>query len=215
MKPFQKAFIELSIKSGALKFGEFTLKSGRKSPYFFNSGNFRTGKSLHAIGIAYAEAMQDYDIQVSGLFGPAYKGIPLATTTATALYEKFGLDIPITCNRKEAKTHGEGGTLIGAPLQGRILIIDDVITAGTAKREAIKIIRTHKAEAAGVLIAVDRQEKGLSELSAVQELESTMNVPVMSIINLDNIITYLKESASKSYEPFLTPIETYRQQYGI
>lgn len=215
MKPFQHAFIELAIRLGVLKFGEFTLKSGRKSPYFFNSGNFKSGKSLHAVGTAFAEAIQDYQITTSGLFGPAYKGIPLATATATAMYSQFGIDLPVTSSRKEMKMHGEGGMLIGAPLNGNILIIDDVITAGTAKREAIEVIKSHGAHVAGVLIAVDRQEKGLNTLSAVQELEQKMNIPVKSIINLNNIIDYLKSNPNSNYATFLTKIEDYRQEYGV
>jgi orotate phosphoribosyltransferase len=215
MKPFQKNFIELSIKLGALKFGEFTLKSGRKSPYFFNAGSFRTGKSLHQLGTAFAEAIQASDLKPQGLFGPAYKGIHIATATATALYEKFDIDLPVTFNRKEVKLHGEGGGLIGAPLQGKILIIDDVITAGTAKREAIDIIRKENATVAGVLIALDRQEKGLGELSAVQELERTMDVPVFSIVNLNDIVTYLKTLSQSHFSHYIEPIEAYRQQYGV
>lgn len=215
MKPFQKSFIESAIKLGALKFGEFTLKSGRKSPYFFNAGSFRTGKSIYQLGVAFAEAIQASGLKPDGLFGPAYKGIPIVTAAASALYEKFSLDLPVTFNRKEAKIHGEGGMLIGAPIQGNILILDDVITAGTAKREAIEIIRKENARAAGVLIALDRQEKGLTELSAVQELQKTMDVPVFSIISLKDIVTYLKDNAHSNFGHYLAPIEAYREQYGV
>ena len=171
MKDYQREFIEFALTKKVLRFGEFTLKSGRTSPYFFNAGLFNTGRDLARLGRFYAQALADSTIEFDLLFGPAYKGIPIATTTAVALADHHDMDIPYCFNRKEAKKHGEGGSLVGSPLEGKIMLVDDVITAGTAIRESMEIIKTHGAELSGVLIALDRQEKGQGELSAIQEVE--------------------------------------------
>ena len=213
MQTYQREFIRFAIERGVLRFGEFTLKSGRVSPYFFNAGLFSSGLALAQLGRFYAQAVLASGIQFDVLFGPAYKGIPLAATTAVALAEQHGRDVPWCFNRKEAKDHGEGGTLVGAPLQGRVLIVDDVITAGTAIREVMQIIQTQGAAAAGVLIALNRQERGKGELSAIQEVERDFGMPVVSIINLDQLIVYLAEDASLKH--YLPAVEAYREQYGV
>ncbi len=206
--------MELALELGVLRFGEFTLKSGRISPYFFNAGLFNTGAAAARLGRYYAAAIQDSGIEFDMLFGPAYKGIPLVALTAAALAEHHGRDLPYCFNRKEAKDHGEGGLIVGAPMKGRVLILDDVITAGTAIRESIDIIRSEGARPAGVVIALDRAERGLGPLSAVQEVERTCGIPVASIIELDDLIEHLerKDDTERSY---LAAMQRYRQEYGI
>ena len=213
MKDYQKEFIEFAIEKEVLKFGEFTLKSGRISPYFFNAGLFNTGRDLARLGRFYAAALMDAGIEYDLLFGPAYKGIPIATTTAVALADSYDLDLPYCFNRKEAKTHGEGGSLVGAELQGKVMLVDDVITAGTAIRESMDIIQAHNAELAGVLIALDRQEKGKAELSAIQEVERDYDAKVISIVQLSDLITYLE--AKPEMQTHLDSVQAYREQYGI
>ena len=212
MEQYQKDFVDFTLATGVLKFGEFTLKSGRISPYFFNAGLFNSGSHLSQLGIFYAKAIEASGLKFDVLFGPAYKGIPLATTTAIALNDSLGKNIPYSFNPKEAKDHGEGGSIVGHPLEGDILIIDDVITAGTAIREAQDIITANGAKTKGVIVALDRQEKGNSELSAIQEVEEIFGVKVLSIINLSHIVDYLKDSKD---EETLLRIEHYRSQYGI
>ena len=213
LKSHQRDFIDFAIQQNVLKFGQFTLKSGRISPYFFNAGLFNDGLSLASLGQFYAQTLIDSKISYDVLFGPAYKGIPLGTATAVALSSQFQINTPFVFNRKEAKTHGEGGSLVGAPLKGKVLIIDDVITAGTAIREVIKIIIAEGAEPAGVLIALDRQEKGQDELSAIQEVEKDFNIPVISIVNLTQVLDYIRDDASLSH--YAEAISAYRSQYGI
>jgi len=212
MKDYQLNFIELALQYDVLKFGDFTLKSGRKSPYFFNAGLFNTGKALSEMGRCYASAIVDSKIQYDILFGPAYKGIPLVAVTAMALHLDHGLDMPYAFNRKEAKNHGEGGHIVGTQLEGRVLILDDVITAGTAIREAIDIIDHNNATATGVLIALDRQEKGASERSSVQELQEDYGLDVSSIINMNHLIQYLQKNDD---EEKLDAMQFYRKEYGI
>ena len=213
MKAYQKEFIEFAIEKQVLKFGEFTLKSGRISPYFFNAGLFNTGRDLARLGRFYAAALQDSGITYDLLFGPAYKGIPIATTTAVALSNDYDLDVPYCFNRKEAKTHGEGGSLVGSELTGKIMLVDDVITAGTAIRESMDIINAHNAELAGVLIALDRQEKGKAELSAIQEVERDYDAKVISIVQLADVVTYLE--TLPEMQQHLASVQAYRAQYGI
>ena len=213
MQDYQKDFIDFALNCEVLRFGEFTLKSGRISPYFFNAGLFNTGEMLAKLGQYYAAAIVDSGIEFDVLFGPAYKGIPLGTATAVALAEHHGRNVPFAFNRKEAKDHGEGGSIVGAPLKGKILIIDDVITAGTAIRESMDIIDAEGAKPAGVVIALDRQEKGKGELSAIQEVEQNFKIPVSSIIKLENLIAYL-ETQSDSKE-LLAKVQAYRSEYGI
>jgi orotate phosphoribosyltransferase len=213
MKDYQKEFIEFALEKEVLKFGEFTLKSGRISPYFFNAGLFNTGRDLARLGRFYAAALMDAGIDYDLLFGPAYKGIPIATTTAVALADNYDLDLPYCFNRKEAKTHGEGGNLVGSELQGKVMLVDDVITAGTAIRESMDIIQAHNAELAGVLIALDRQEKGKAELSAIQEVERDYNAKVISIVQLSDLITYLE--SKPEMQEHLESVKAYREQYGI
>lgn len=215
MKPYQKEFIEFAISKNVLKFGEFTLKSGRTSPYFFNAGLFNTGQALAELGRFYAEALVSSNVPYDVLFGPAYKGIPLASTTAVALNDHHNIDTPYVFNRKEAKTHGEGGNLVGAPLTGNVMIIDDVITAGTAIREVMDIISQSNATPSGVLIALDRQERGKGTLSAIQEVERDFSIPVISIVSLDDIMTYLKEQNSDDVSQHLSAIQAYRETYGV
>ncbi len=215
MKPYQRDFIKFAIEQNVLRFGEFTLKSGRVSPYFFNAGLFSTGQALAKLGRFYAAALVEAGVPFDVLFGPAYKGIPLATTTAVALYDHHDIDTPYVFNRKEAKDHGEGGTLVGAPLQGKIMIIDDVITAGTAIREVMDIINNAGATPAGVLIALNRQERGRGELSAIQEVERDFSMPVVSIVSLNDIMTYLAEQDSPEFAQHLSAIKAYRDQYGV
>ena len=213
MRDYQKAFIDFAINQDVLRFGEFTLKSGRTSPYFFNAGLFNTGEALAKLGQNYAQAIVDSGIEFDVLFGPAYKGIPLAAATAVALSEQHGRNVPYSFNRKEAKDHGEGGNIVGAPLQGKVLIIDDVITAGTAIREAMDIISAAGAQAAGVIIALDRQEKGQGETSAIQEVEAEYKIPVASIIKLENLISYIEQD--EKFTNYLDAVKAYRKQYGI
>ncbi|EKT61339.1 orotate phosphoribosyltransferase [Providencia sneebia] len=213
MKAYQREFIELAMKKEVLKFGEFTLKSGRKSPYFFNAGLFNTGRDLALVGQFYAQALLDSAIECDVIFGPAYKGIPIATTTAVALADHHDIDMPYCFNRKEAKDHGEGGVLVGSPLQGRVVVVDDVITAGTAIRESMEIIKQHKATLNGVLLCLDRQEKGKTDISAVQEIERDYFCKVYSIITMSDLITYLTERGDM--QEHLAAMEVYRQQYGI
>lgn len=215
MKPYQRDFIEFAIEQNVLRFGEFTLKSGRVSPYFFNAGLFNSGQALAKLGRFYAAALMEANVPFDVLFGPAYKGIPLATTTAVALFDHHNVDTPYVFNRKEAKSHGEGGSLVGAPLAGDVMIIDDVITAGTAIREVMAIIQEAKAAPAGVLIALDRQERGQGELSAIQEVERDFGMPVISIVSLNDIMTYLAEQATPEFSASLDAVTAYRQQYGI
>jgi len=212
MKDYQQHFIELALQYDALKFGEFTLKSGRVSPYFFNAGLFNTGKALAEMGRCYANAIVDSNIQYDILFGPAYKGIPLVAVTAMALHIDHGLDMPYAFNRKEAKNHGEGGRIVGTPLEGRVLILDDVITAGTAIREAIDIIDQNNATATSVLIALDRQEKGVSERSSMQELHEDYGLDVFSIINMEHLIQYLQQNGA---DEKLDAMQFYRKEYGV
>lgn len=214
MQSYQTDFIELARRHEVLKFGEFTLKSGRISPYFFNAGAFCTGAALAEVGRCYASRIVDSGLQFDVLLGPAYKGIPLATTTAVALSDQHGMDIPIAYNRKEAKGHGEGGMLVGAPLRGRVLIIDDVITAGTAVREVIAMIAAAGAELAGVAVGLNRQERGAGSLSAIQELEQAHGVPVLSIIDMEHIICYL-EAGDARMGPSLEAMRQYRNKYGV
>jgi len=213
MQDYQRAFIDFAITRKVLRFGEFTLKSGRKSPYFFNAGLFNTGEALARLGKFYAAAIVDAGIPYDLLLGPAYKGIPLATATAVALFNDHQLDVPYVFNRKEAKDHGEGGNLVGAPLEGKALIIDDVITAGTAIREVMSIIDQAGAAPAGVVIALDRQERGTGDLSAIQEVERDYSIPVISIISLADLIEYLEEQGNMKLE--LDSIREYRHNYGI
>ncbi len=213
MRDYQKDFIEFALSREVLRFGEFTLKSGRVSPYFFNAGLFNTGSALARLGQYYAEAITDSGLEFDVLFGPAYKGIPLAATCSVALAEHHQRDVPYSFNRKEAKAHGEGGNIVGSPLQGRILIIDDVITAGTAIRESMQIIDAAGAKPAGVVIALDRQEKGQGELSAIQEVEQQYGIPVLSIIKLENLITYLEQHPDMQAN--LAAVNAYREKYGI
>ena len=213
MQPYQRHFIELCLQADVLRFGEFKLKSGRISPYFFNAGLFNNGRSLAKLGEFYAQALVDADLDCDVLFGPAYKGIPLASACAIAMFEHHQRNIPFCFNRKEAKDHGEGGQLIGSPLQGRVLIIDDVITAGTAIRESIEIIAAAGASVAGVLIALDRQERGQGELSAIQEIEQNHGIPVTSIISLEHLIAFISQNTR--YSEYLPAIHAYRQNYGI
>jgi len=213
MQAYQRNFIRFAIERGVLRFGEFTLKSGRVSPYFFNAGLFHSGSALAELGRCYADALVTANLPFDVLFGPAYKGIPLAAATAVALAEHHGRDTPWCFNRKEAKDHGEGGLLVGAPLTGRALIIDDVITAGTAIREVMQIIQAQGASAAGVLIALNRQERGRGELSAIQEVERDYGIPVLSIVALDQVLEYLAEDAE--LKRHLPAVQDYRAQYGI
>ncbi|MDG2116597.1 MAG: orotate phosphoribosyltransferase [Porticoccaceae bacterium] len=213
MNSYKTQFIDNAIASGALKFGQFRLKSGRISPHFFNAGEFYQGKALATLGQCYAAAIVDSGIEFDVLFGPAYKGITLAAATAVALAEHHNLDVPYCFNRKEAKSHGEGGTIVGAPLEGKVLIIDDVITAGTAIREVMAMVDQAEAQAAGVVIGVDRKERGNSDQSAIQEVESEYSIPVASIIDIDDILTYLDSKADM--QPLVKQIKQYRQEYGV
>lgn len=214
MHAYQTDFIELARQHDVLKFGEFTLKSGRISPYFFNAGAFCSGGALAQLGRCYAERIVESGVQFDVLLGPAYKGIPLATATAVALADHYGQDVPFAYNRKEAKKHGEGGVLVGAPLRGRVLVIDDVITAGTAVREVIAMILEAGAELAGVAVGLNRKERGAGELSAIQELEQAYGVPVLSIIDMDHIIAYL-EAGDEGLAPALRAMKDYRSRYGV
>ena len=211
MQDYQSRFVDYCLQRGALKFGEFTLKSGRVSPYFFNAGIFNRGADLAALAEFYANAIQQAEVDFDLLFGPAYKGIPLAAITASTLFQQHQRDVAYAFNRKEAKDHGEGGNIVGAEIKGRVMIIDDVITAGTAIREAIELIDACGAEVCAVTIALDRQEKGLGELSAIQELEQ-QGVRVISIIKLEHILEYLHSSGQNQHHD---AIQAYRAEYGI
>lgn len=215
MQPFQKDFLNFVIEHEILKFGEFTLKSGRVSPYFFNAGLFNTGEKIAFLAKSYGDAIaasgQTFDV----LFGPAYKGIPLAASTAMALAIHHGIDKPFCFNRKEAKDHGEGGTIVGAALTGKTLIIDDVITAGTAIREAAEILHGNGATLSGIAVAMDRQERGTGSKSAIQEIEDNYGIEVISIINLQNIIDFLADSGDQGFEQFVSAVQAYRDEYGV
>jgi len=213
MQAYKKEFINLALELGVLRFGDFTLKSGRISPYFFNAGLFNTGYAAARLGRYYAAAIADSGIEFDMIFGPAYKGIPLAALAAASLAEHQDMDVPFSYNRKEAKAHGEGGSIVGAPLRGRVLIVDDVITAGTAVREAYQIISAAGAEVAGLAISLDRQERGQGALSAVQELKQSLGIPVATIIQLNDLINILEES--EEYAEFLEPVIDYRKTYGV
>ncbi len=210
---YKSDFIELCVRLGVLKFGSFKLKSGRDSPYFFNAGLFSTGAAISAVGRAYSDAVVASDLTFDMLFGPAYKGIPLVTAAAAALAERHGLDPPFAFNRKESKDHGEGGVIVGGPLQGRVLIVDDVITAGTAIRESIDLIRTAGAHPAGVLLALDRQERGaVSPLSAVQEVREQFGIPVIAVVSLSDLMQHM-QAQGRTAE--LSSMQSYRDRYGL
>jgi len=210
---YQSEFIDLCVRLGVLKFGSFKLKSGRDSPYFFNAGLFSSGAAIAAVGRAYSDALVASELTFDMLFGPAYKGIPLVTSAAAALAERHGLDLPFAFNRKESKDHGEGGITVGSPLKGRVLIVDDVITAGTAIRESIDLIRAAGAHPAGVLLALDRQERGaISPLSAVQEVREQFGIPVMAVIGLSDLMHHMRETGHLAE---LADMQRYRDRYGL
>jgi orotate phosphoribosyltransferase len=213
MKQHQQEFLDFALENNVLKFGEFTLKSGRLSPYFFNFGLFQTGSSLAKLGDYYAQTIVDSGLKFDMLFGPAYKGIPLVSVIAATLYEKHGLDYPYAYNRKEAKDHGEGGNIVGAPLKGKVLVVDDVISAGTAIREAADIVSNNGASMAGIAISLDRQEKGQGNMSAVQEVEESYGISVLHIIGLNHVIQHLEKTANDP--SLLEKIKTYREMYGV
>ena len=213
MKDYQQEFIEFALSKQVLKFGEFTLKSGRTSPYFFNAGLFNTGGDLAKLGRYYAAALNDSGIEFDMLFGPAYKGIPIATTTAVALNDHYQQDLPYCFNRKEKKAHGEGGSLVGAPLKGKVMLVDDVITAGTAIRESMQIINQSDASLSGVLIALDRQERGKGALSAIQEVERDFNAKVIAIIGLSDLIAYLEQQPQMAEQ--LQKVKAYHSEFGV
>jgi orotate phosphoribosyltransferase len=213
MQANKKEFLEIALELDVLRFGEFTLKSGRVSPYFFNAGLFNTGYAAAKLGRFYSAVIADSEVEFDMLFGPAYKGIPLVTLTAASLAEHRDIDVPYAFDRKEAKAHGEGGSIIGAPLAGRVFIVDDVITAGTAVREACKTITSAGAEVAGLVISLDRQEVGQDSRSAVQELEHTLGIPVFSIVQLEDLIELIEEESE--YAEYLEPVMAYRKKYGV
>lgn len=214
MHEYQWEFIRFALDRNVLRFGEFTLKSGRTSPYFFNAGLFNTGSALARLGRYYAQALiHNGPKEIDMIFGPAYKGIPLAAATAVSLADSFDVDLPYCFNRKEAKDHGEGGSLVGAPLQGRVVIVDDVITAGTAIREVMQIIQAAGAEPAAVMVALDRQERGQGELSAILEVERDFGIPVISIVSLTQILAFLEDD--EQLRKYLPAVQAYREQYGI
>ena len=213
MKQYKRDFIEFALSRNVLKFGEFTLKSGRKSPYFFNAGLFNTGADLARLGEFYAAAIQASAVDFDVVFGPAYKGIPIGTSVSVALFNRYGIDKPVCFNRKEVKDHGEGGNLIGSPLQGKILLVDDVITAGTAIRESMELISTNKAELAAVLIALNRKERGKGELSAIQEVERDYQCQVLSIIDLDDLMQFIEQDPR--YSSHLPEMRAYRAEFGV
>ena len=215
MQDYQFRFLEFVIEHQILKFGEFKLKSGRESPYFFNAGLFNSGKKLNFLAKTYADAIVESNLTFDILFGPAYKGIPLVATTAIALAKHHDLDKPFAFNRKEVKQHGEKGLVVGANLQGRVLVLDDVITAGTAIREVAEIIGSADAIISGIAVALDRQEKGLGELSAIQEIEQLLGTSVISIINLENIISYLSSSKDDELLKYLDGVVKYRELFGV
>jgi orotate phosphoribosyltransferase len=213
MQDYQREFLDLAIERGALCFGEYTLKSGRISPYFFNAGLFNSGHALARLGRCYAQAIVASKISFDMLFGPAYKGIPLAVATAIALSERHDRNLPWCFNRKEMKAHGEGGSTVGAPLRGRVLIIDDVISAGTAVREALKLLHAQEAKPAGVVVALDRQERGQEQLSALQELEHLYHIPAVSIVHLDELLAYLE--GKPAFMQQFQAVRAYRTRYGV
>ena len=213
MQDYKKKFIELALKRNVLRFGEFTLKSGRKSPYFFNAGLFCTGSDLKLLGEFYAQALHEAGLKFDVLFGPAYKGIPIVAATSIAYASLYNEDAPWVFNRKEVKDHGEGGNLVGSPLAGNVVLIDDVITAGTAIRESMEIIAKEKANLSGVLIALDRKERGKADLSAIQEIERDYKTKVVSIINLNDLITYIEQSDELKHH--IQSVKDYRAQYGV
>lgn len=213
MEQYKRDFIEFALSRNVLKFGEFTLKSGRRSPYFFNAGLFNTGADLARLGEFYAAAIQASAVDFDVVFGPAYKGIPIGTSVSVALFNRYGIDKPVCFNRKEVKDHGEGGNLIGSPLQGKILLVDDVITAGTAIRESMELISANQAELAAVLIALNRKERGKGELSAIQEVERDYQCQVLSIIDLDDLMQFIEQEFR--YKEHLKSIYNYKEQYGI
>ncbi|MFT5210608.1 MAG: orotate phosphoribosyltransferase [Flavobacterium sp.] len=213
LEGYQQAFIEFAIDQKVLQFGDFELKSGRKSPYFFNAGGFNSGRSLLKLGEFYAEALLNSGTEFDLLFGPAYKGIPLVSATSIALAAQYGRDVPYVFNRKEAKTHGEGGNLVGAELKGRLVIIDDVITAGTAIREVMALMKGTQALPVAVLVAIDRQERGKDQLSAIQEVEKDYGISVISIVKLSDITSFLRIKEGMDKE--LASIERYQQAYGV
>ncbi|MSR10784.1 MAG: orotate phosphoribosyltransferase [Gammaproteobacteria bacterium] len=215
MQTYQSEFLQFVITQKILRFGEFTLKSGRVSPYFFNAGLFNTGGKIAFLARCYAQAIATSDLEFDVIFGPAYKGIPLAATTAMALARDHSIDKPFCFNRKEAKDHGEGGTIVGAELSGKVLVIDDVITAGTAVKEAVAIITGNGAALSAIVIAMDRQERGTGKLSAIQEIEQTYRIKVVSIINLQSITDYLKKSDSTELKQHLDAVEVYRSEFGV
>ena len=213
MQDYQRDFLDFALERGVLRFGEFTLKSGRKSPYFFNAGLFNTGAALARLGRFYAQAIVDAGIRFDVLYGPAYKGIPLAAVTAAALFDRHGIDVPYAFNRKETKAHGEGGNIVGHPLEGDVLVIDDVITAGTAIRESMQIITAAGAKPAGVIIALDRQERGQGERSAIQEVEADYRIPVAAIVRLADLIDFVAQRSQAA--EYLDSINAYRNEYGV
>ena len=213
MEQYKRDFIEFALSRNVLKFGEFTLKSGRKSPYFFNAGLFNTGADLARLGEFYAAAIQASAVDFDVVFGPAYKGIPIGTSVSVALFNRYSIDKPVCFNRKEVKDHGEGGNLIGSPLQGKILLVDDVITAGTAIRESMELISTNKAELAAVLIALNRKERGKGELSAIQEVERDYQCQVLSIIDLDDLMQFIEQDPR--YSSHLPEMRAYRAEFGV
>ena len=213
MEQYKRDFIEFALSRNVLKFGEFTLKSGRKSPYFFNAGLFNTGADLARLGEFYAAAIQASAVDFDVVFGPAYKGIPIGTSVSVALFNRYGIDKPVCFNRKEVKDHGEGGNLIGSPLQGKILLVDDVITAGTAIRESMELISANKAELAAVLIALNRKERGQGELSAIQEVERDYQCQVLSIIDLDDLMQFIEQDPR--YSSHLPEMRAYRAEFGV
>lgn len=213
MQDYKVEFIKFALTRNVLKFGAFTLKSGRVSPYFFNAGLFNTGADLARLGEFYAAAIEDNRLDYDMIFGPAYKGIPIGTTVSVALFRRFGIDKPVCFNRKAAKDHGEGGNLIGSPLQGKVLLVDDVITAGTAIREAMDLIEANQAQLSAVVIALNRKEKGRGELSAIQEVERDYQCKVLSIIELDDLMDFIAQD--ENYRQYLPQMQAYRQQYGV
>ncbi len=215
MQDYQKAFIDFVIKHEILRFGSFTLKSGRTSPYFFNAGLFNTGEALAFIGKSYAAAIAASNIDYDLLFGPAYKGIPLVSVTAAALAEHHSINKPYCFNRKETKDHGEGGMTVGAPLQGRVMIVDDVITAGTAIREVMDILAKASAKPAGILVALDRQERGAGTRSAIQEIEEQYQIKVIRLITLAQIIEYLSRQDDPDLADKLAAVQRYRDEFGV
>ena len=213
MENYKQQFIEFALARQVLKFGEFTLKSGRVSPYFFNAGLFNQGADLARLGEFYAAALQDAGLQYDMIFGPAYKGIPIATAVSIALFNRFHINKPVCFNRKETKDHGEGGNLIGSPLRGKVLLVDDVITAGTAIRESMQIIQANEAQLSAVLIALNRQERGNSELSAIQEVERDYQCDVLSIVDFADLMAFIE--TQPEYQQYLPAMRAYREQYGI